>query len=193
MPTRYTEKLMESGQTFQEFILECTKQFIIIQDNPDNMPIPDKFKPSKYTIKKLIQLKKKLERFKSMNAEEIINFNKKSKTKKINFYIENYEKALNENNLLRKMEIQVYKWIPPTKKHQKLKDFMLQQINISKNDIDFLHTLILIEKTKSETSYYTEAIENILKDIKYYITKKEKEIIQAQERTEWMQELKLSI
>ena len=193
MPTGYTEKLMKSDQTFQEFILECAKHFIIFKDSSDNTSILDKFEPSEYTIKKLIELNEKLERFKSMNIAEIINFNKKAKSEKINLCIENYENALNENNRLRKMEIQIYKWIPPTKKHQELKSFMIQQLNISKNDIDFLYILRLKEETKSETSYYPEAIENILKDIKYYITKKEKEIIQAQERTEWMQELKLSI
>ena len=193
MPTKYTEKLMKSDQTFQEFILECAKKFIIIQDNSYNTPIPDKFEPSKYTIKKLIKLNKKLEKNKSIKIEKIINFNKKAKSEKINYYIKKYEKALNENNRLRKMEIQVYKWIPPTKKHQKLRAFMLQQINISKNDTDFLHTLIILEKIKSETSYYTEAIEKILNDIKYYTTKKEKEIIKAKECTEWVQELKSSI
>ena len=193
MPTGYTEKLMKSGQTFQEFILECAKHFIIFKDSSDNTAILDKFESSEDTIKKLIELNEKLERFKSMSVEEIINFNLKTKREKINLCIENYENALNENNRLRKMEIQIYKWIPPTKKHQELKSFMLQQLNISKNDTDFLYTLILREKTKSETSYYPETIENILKDIKYYTAKNEKEIIQAQEYTEWLQELKSSI
>ena len=56
MPTGYTAKLMEQGQTFPEFIMSCARAFgalIMMRDDPANAPIPEKFEPSDYHVRAL--------------------------------------------------------------------------------------------------------------------------------------------
>ena len=62
MPTGYTATLMEKGQTFQEFIMGCARAFgalIEMRDSPNDAPIPDKFEPSDYHAKRLIESREK--------------------------------------------------------------------------------------------------------------------------------------
>ncbi len=77
MPTGYTAILMEKGQTFQEFIMGCARAFgalIEMRDSPNDAPIPDKFEPSDYHAKRIIELREKLAKFKLMTDAEKESF-----------------------------------------------------------------------------------------------------------------------
>jgi hypothetical protein len=59
MPTGYTAKLMEEGQSFPEFAMRCARNFgalIMMRDESLDVPIPEQFEPSDYYRKKLSEL-----------------------------------------------------------------------------------------------------------------------------------------
>jgi hypothetical protein len=91
------------------------------------------------------------------------------------------------------MDVQVKAWVPPTKEHEELKIFMLEQIEISKNDLNFYNNMLKLKNNKSELEYFEEKYKNLLSDLKYYKEKDERETILAKKRTEYIKLLKESI
>ena len=75
MPTGYTCDVV-SGKidTFEKFALQCARAFgatITMRDDPFDAPIPEKFEPSDYNLKRLIEVKHELKRLQSLTAEQI--------------------------------------------------------------------------------------------------------------------------
>jgi hypothetical protein len=196
MPTGYTAKLMESGQTFPEFIMGCARAFgalIEMRDSPNDAPIPDKFEPSNYNAKRLIEAREELAKLKAMSTEERADFGEAAKAEDIERSRGYLEKALTENSRLEDMAAQVRAWTPPTKDHQGLKDFMLQQIEVSKNGVDYSEKSLAEAQAKPATAYYVEAVSGAARNIKYHTEGNEKEVERSNSRTEWVQQLRASI
>lgn len=196
MPTGYTAKLMKSGQAFPEFIMGCARAFgalIEMRDSPNDAPIPDKFEPSDYNAKRLIEAREELAKLKAMSAEERAAFGESAKAGDIERSREYIEEALAENSRLEDMAAQVRAWTPPTKDHQGLKNFMLQQIDVSKNDVDYLERFMAEEQAKPVTAYYVEAVSSAARDMKYHAEENAKEVERTNSRTEWVQQLRASI
>jgi len=196
MPTGYTEKLMKSGQTFPEFIMGCARAFgalIEMRDSPNDAPIPDKFEPSDYNAKRLIESREELAKFKAMSGEERAAFGETAKAEDVARKQGYLEKAIVENNRLEDMAAQVRAWTPPTKDHQGLKDFMLQQIDVSKNGVDYLEESLAEAQAKPASAYYVEAVSSAARGIKYHTEENAKEIERVNGRTEWVQQLRASI
>lgn len=196
MPTGYTAKLMELGQTFPEFIMGCARAFgalIEMRDSPNDAPIPDKFEPSDYNAKRLIEARESLAKLKAMNAEERVAFGESAKAEDIERSRKYLEKALAENSRLEDMAAQVRAWTPPTEDHQGLKEFMLQQIDVSKNGVDYSERSLVEAQTKPATVYYVEAVSSAVRDIKYHTEGNEKEVERTNGRSEWVQQLRASI
>jgi hypothetical protein len=196
MPTGYTAKLMESGETFPEFIMGCARAFgalIEMRDSPNDAPIPDKFEPSDYNAKRLISAREELVKLKAMSIEERTTFGEAAKAEDIERSRKYLEKALAENSRLEEMAAQVRAWTPPTKDHQGLKDFMLQQIDVSKNSVDYSERSLTEAQAKPAKVYYVEAVSSAARDIKYHTEGNAKEVERTNSRTEWVQQLRASI
>ena len=196
MPTGYTAKLMEDGQTFQEFIMGCARAFgalIEMRDEPSNATIPDKFEPSGYHSQRLIESTEKLAWLQSMTPSEQESFGQSEKNATIKRERAWLEKARSEDCRLENMAAQVKEWIPPTPDHQELKNFMLQQIDVSKNGLDYIKTSIANAEKKPAMAYYVAAVSRAAGDIKYNTEKGAEEIERANGRTEWIKQLRESI
>lgn len=196
MPTGYTAKLMESGQTFQEFIMGCARAFgalVQMRDDPYDTPVPEKFEPSDYHVKRLIESREKLARLKAMTDTERQEFGEAEKTADI-LRIEKWlEKDLAENDRLVAMEEQVKAWQPPTSDHKGLKDFMLQQIEVSRNNVDYIRESLKSANAKPALAYYIAAVSDASHAINYNTEGNAKEIERAAVRSEWVRQLRLSI
>ncbi len=194
MPTGYTATLMEKGQTFQEFIMGCARAFgalIAMRDSPNDAPIPDKFEPSDYHAKRLIESREKLAKLKAMTDAEKESFGHTEKDADIERIEQWLEKARAQNKRLENMAAQVQAWNPPTNDHRELKDFMLQQISISKNTLDY--TSLAAATEKPAIAYYVSAISEAAQSIKYHTEENSKEIEHINGRTEWVRQLRESI
>ncbi len=196
MPTGYTAKLMEEGQTFQEFVLTCARAFgplIIMRDDPMDAPIPEKFEPSDYYSKRIKEATELLISLKGITNEEKINFGQVEKDKKVKHLKEWLKKAKKENTYLTNMQKLVQAWVPPTSDHQGLKDFMLEQIKISWGEEDYIVTEIAKAEKSDPMGYYITSLSEATRDIEYNVRESEKEIERVNARNEWLRQLRLSI
>jgi len=196
MPTGYTAKLMEEGQTFQEFILGCARAFgacITMRDDQNDAPIPDKFEPSDYYAKNIVEAEEKLKWLKTMSETERTAFGEAEKAKEIDDLNSYINKTVVENIRLEEMEAYVNAWYPPTDDHLGLKKFMLEQIKISKNDVSYSERSLDCAKLKPPLAYYPEAISGATRDINYYTKEQAKKIDRVNDRNEWIRQLRMSI
>lgn len=196
MPTGYTAILMDRGQTFQEFIMGCARAFgalIEMRDSPNDAPIPDTFEPSDYHAKKLIESREALAKLKAMTEAERGVFGQAEKAAAVQRLERWLEKDREQNARLEDMALQVQAWSPPTGDHQGLKDFMLRQISISKNNIDYIHDRLATATERPATAYHVAAVSEAACSIKYHAEEYTKECERANSRMEWVRQLKASI
>lgn len=196
MPTGYTAELMEKGQTFQQFIMGCARAFgalITMRDDSSDTPIPEKFEPTDYHVKKIEEATTKLDRLKAMSDKEKVAFGQKEKSAAIKQNEQWLKKEMAENKRLGEMEAQVRAWRPPTPDHKSLKDFMLQQIGTSKNSLEYIETHLKDARDKTPMAYYIAAVSDAARDIKYHTEENEKEVERVNGRNEWLKQLRNSI
>ncbi len=196
MPTGYTAKLMEEGQSFQEFVLTCARAFgslVMMCDDPMDAQIPERFEPTDYNTKKIDESTELLNRLKNMPNREKISFGESEKERKIKRLEKWLEKNRKENSRLIEMEKFVLAWVPPTFAHGGLKEFMLGQIKLSKNDEDYILNKITKSKKMAPMECYISILSDATRDINYHIEENKKEIERVNARNEWLRQLRLSI
>lgn len=193
MPTGYTAKLMEEGQTFPEFAMTCARAFgatISMRDDPHDKPIP-KFEPSDYHIKALARAKAEYARLQEMGGSERIAFGEQQRQLEIERCQAILTKDREENERLIAMRLQVEAWTPPTPDHEGMKRFMLQQIDTSMNTCNSLY--LKRAEEKAPVHYYAEAVLSAERDIKYHAAEHAKELAKVDSHNEWVQRLRESL
>lgn len=196
MPTSYTQKLMDKGQTFEEFTLTCARAFgacIMMREDDLDKPIPEFEPQNEYNTKELNKAKKLLEKFDVMSIDEQCEYGKKEKEKQIKKDQEWFDRESKENRRLLKMEEEVKRWTPPTPDHTGLKKFMLEQIKISKNNVRYIMAEIKRFGKISNQQYFNDIYDNVIDDIKYHNEEIEKEIKRTNDRNKWVKALKESL
>lgn len=196
MPTGYTATLMENGQTFQDFVMGCARAFgalIDMRDSPNDAPIPDKFEPSDYYVKRLIESREKLAQLKAMTDTEKDSFGQAEKAAEIQRIEQWLEKDQVENTRLEVMAAQVQAWNPPTNDHRGIKDFMVQQLRISTRDVTYVSSLLVEAVQKPAVAYYVGAISEAARNVQYFTAENAKEIERAEKKTEWVKRLRESL
>lgn len=189
MPTGYTAKLIENGQSFNEFVMLCARNFgacITMRDEPLGAEIPEKFD---YNDKRLKKNKAKLQKLKSMSDEEKFEYGNKLKSDRISSLREIIQKCEEENKRIDDMLRQVKSWVPPTEDHYGLKNFMVQQLNVSRNEPHFYKKELVEAEKKSEMQYYTDDLELI----KYHTAESQKESTRTNGRNVWIKRLRESL
>jgi len=195
MPTGYTHKLMESGESFESFVMRCARAFgacVEMRDDPMDAPIPEKFEPSDYNSKALIQAEAELKNLLSLDKAGREKFGAEKKAAAIAGAEGALQKDRDENSRLEKMESVVRDWVPPTDDHQGLKTFMLEQIQISKNG-DYALDHVCEAKSKSTLAYFQEALASAQWSVDYHRKEMAKEIERASNRTIWIKRLRESV
>ena len=197
MPTGYTAKLMDEGQTFQEFTLGCARAFgalISMRDDPSDAQIPDEFAPSGFHEQRLAEAHEELARLRAMSLkEEIAFFGRTEKDKDLTSTENLLRGYLEQNNRIDEMAERVRAWYPPTSEHQGLKDFMLQQLEISYNSTKYLRDQLREVTAKLPMDYYISAVAQAERNIRYHAKEHAKEVQRANERTAWVRQLKESL
>lgn len=129
LSTGYTSKV-DKGQTFEEFVLGVARAFLVhLRDAPADTPI----EPPKDLI--YPELLKKAEadfkEFRSADERDLAQRYTEAMLQQRELFIEdqNSEEIGRAKFLL--MRDKVEAWVPPTPDHTALKDFMLEQLNIT--------------------------------------------------------------
>lgn len=196
MPTGYTADLMEHGQSFNDFVLGCARAFgalIMMRDEPSDAPIPEKFEPSDYSTRKIAEAKAELSRLQLMSADERIAFGVEARDEEVARYNEWLLRQTEQNRRLVDMERKVKAWTPPSDDHKQFKHFMLEQIRISKNDLEYIQRNLDEAYHKAPVSYYSEAVMKAERDIDYHAEEHAKELERTEGRNRWIRQLRESL
>lgn len=132
MPTGYTSVLDSTADTtLKDFILGCSRAFgatIMQRDDPPGPP--EEPKMSDYHSEALVRAHEDLNRYEGMTFHECCDASRIEYVK----HKAQHEKSQQENKTVQarynKMKELVGDWIPPTKDHDGLKEFMLEQLEI---------------------------------------------------------------
>ena len=135
--TGYTEQI-ENGNvtTGKDFLKLCTRAFGVAMDmieKPLSVPTPTHFEPNPYYKEKYDKAVEVRNKYRQMTFEEA----KKDIIKKHNAEITQTKKFLEkyklEDEKYKKVRDEIKEWIPPTPQYEALKNFALDQIDLSMN------------------------------------------------------------
>lgn len=195
MPTGYTADLNDGKQvTFEEFTMKCARAFgalIEMRDDPLDTPIPGEFRPNDYHQKAIETAKKRLvevERWSNKRAEReaVKAFNAEFRS------VQQYaEKNVQTGRAYTGMLKKVGGWMPPTKDHEGLKKFMVEQLTES-IEFDCLHTPTMPKRLNGK-QYRAQLIKSARRDIAYHTKKHKAEVKRAVDRSEWVRSLRHSL
>jgi hypothetical protein len=196
MPTGYTSQI-ENGISFQDFVLNCARAFgalITMRDEPANAQIPEKFEPSDYHVKQLVEAKKEFERLETMNIEQARSETVAEYEKNLIDIAEYRKKKAALRSKYEDMLAQVRRWNPPTSDHVELKNFMIQQIISS---IDFDCSMRHYDNNPPQMlpaeDWLRKERKKAADNISYHTKKMEAETTRAEECTRWVQQLRASL
>lgn len=133
MPTGYTQKILD-GCTFEEFVMECAKRIgYLYKYGRSGEDIPEKIELNTYHKEQIEKYKEKIEKLNSMTIEDAKE-KLKEKRKKLE---KDRQATINRNEEIKEkyndMLEKVRNWNPPTKEHEPIKEFMIEQIDKSKD------------------------------------------------------------
>ena len=202
MPTGYTHAVQEGKVTeFPAFAMQCARAFgalIMMRDDPNDAPIPERFEPPDYHLKALEGLRTELVEVQALDesscdlraAAQAAEGEQKlaeSKTEKRE-HQKRYEAML----------AKVRAWTPPTPEHAGLKKFMDEQLTESIRfdcgslDDETLHRIYHVER-KTGAVWKAEKLADIQRDIAYHEKQHAEEVARANSRNEWLSALRKSL
>lgn len=140
MPTGYTA-CIEDGASFEQFVWGCARGMgacIMMRDDPWDKPVPDAFEPSTWYKDKVEEIEKEIHYLNGL-PDEAITERQVADNAEIREKNNRYRLKHEENKRRYKaIKDKVMAWHPPTADHEGLKEFMLEQIEVSTRG-DFLY------------------------------------------------------
>ena len=196
MPTGYTAYI-EDGEitTGKEFLKLCTRAFDIAIDQkeePLSNPTYTKFESDSYYEKRYNEAVDKLKAAKDMTFSEALSQMVKRHSKKVSDYKRCAEKETEMNRKYQKVRDEVEQWVPPTKDHNGIKKFALEQIDMCMTkqkyideDIE-LSKEILDDSKEAVEKYRAEYIADCQKDVDRAYKAYQEELKRVANKNEFM-------
>jgi hypothetical protein len=198
MPTGYTSELYYGKDvSMKDYILTCARAFgafISMRDEPSSTPAPDEFTPEDYHKNKVEDAKEELSRLEVITKEEIVKLIDEKFIKDIQCNKDSFEKNKKLKNKYSSMINEIKNWNPPTKDHEELKKFCIEQLenSLSFDCHDDYYYLKPIEKVSVEV--WLENEKNMcLHNISYHTQKYQEEIERIDQRNAWIKALNNSL
>lgn len=194
--TGYVHNMIDKGQTFPQFAMECARAFgalILMRDDPMNTPIPEEMKPDEYYFRAIKEDQDRLERLSAMTAGELLAEGQKLRQQEIRRCQESLAKERDELLKISAMLERVNAWTPPTPDHQGLKSFMVQQLTESAKYHDSGGESLAKAEAKSARDYGRDALANARDNLEYATKRLADEQRRCAERTAWVKSLRNSL
>lgn len=197
MPTGYTAILLDRDDvSLKEFTLRCARAFgalIEMRDDGLEVPIPEKFEPDPYHAKELVKAEKEFTRLcKLSNKEKIaLGINKKTEAQKE--ARQSLARVEGDNKKFSDMIEKVESWKPPTKDHVELKNFMIEQLEMSLSDTKYHKEGIAKCESKSPMDFYTEAVSSAQWSVEYHTRDLKESQKRLDGRNNWLLRLRASL
>lgn len=195
MPTGYTAIIEDKKDvTFRDYILGCARAFgacISMRDEPMDRPLPKELKVDPYHIK---ELEKQHQEFRVLNNYTEKQLEKKASNefnREVRKLKQGHTEAIEKESRYAKILEEVEAWLPPTKDHNELKNFMRQQIQTSTEYVhtDYYQKELLELKILTGKQWFTKELARINKDIKYHNKEYKEEEARIKNRSDWLKAL----
>ena len=135
MPTGYTAPIYEGKDiTFREFALRCSRNMMTLasmRDHGLDAEIPAKLVPDDYHEKQITEWHAALVAAESMTDEEAERAASKEYADEVRRRAESIAERAERRRRCEAMLARVETWAPPSKEHEGLKSFMLEQLRES--------------------------------------------------------------
>jgi len=192
--TGYTADVVNGTITdFRAFALRCARAFgalIDMRDDPLDAEIPETFTPhTSYYDGAISLLKPKLESIRAMSAAECLHEQQRIVDEITDRNQQHRKEAEIEDARVAAMAASVRNWTPPTTEHEGLKNFMLEQLQMSGGA--FYETPVpLIVSAEEWRSVRIAALEA---EISWHEKARREEMDRSAGRTEWLKQLRTSL
>lgn len=191
MPTGYTAGIEDGTiKTFQEYALQCTRAFgalISMRDDPSNTPIPKEIVPdTSYHEEQLVEARAEKEELEKRTDAEWLTAYREYLSSTYRRNEERQEEFRRLKDTYAKFLRMANAYVPPTSEHVEFKEFLINQIEISKP------TLYRVELMKFD-EWKEHQISGSEWNINYHTKEIEDEIAQAKARNQWLQDVYKSL
>ena len=130
MPTGYTAAIADDI-TFDDFVMRCARgmgALVMMRDEPADAPIPERFEPSDYHLKRIAEASASLIRLAGMTEAET----EQAASDAHETAVAEQAEAIHRKDMLYEkynaMLAKVKAWKPPSDDHEGFKKFMVEQI-----------------------------------------------------------------
>jgi len=196
MPTGYTAHLLEKNLNFPDFALLCARAFgalVTLRDESMDAPLPAKLSASTDNARQAVAARKKLKNLLDLDQEAQERWGAGTKNRSLQSIEEGLAKAMEENRILDAMIEKVRAWTPPSPEHEGLKEFMLNQCTVSKNNLDYWQERLRETARRAPKAFYIEAVATARQDIKYHKKEQKEEDARTASRNLWLSQLRESL
>ena len=188
MPSGYTSDIYNGKEvTFKDFALGCARAFgacVMQRDDPADEK-PNIMPEESYHTEEL----KKLKKFKKPTKAQFNSYVKET--------IADCEKSIKEKNELKKrysdMIENAKNWQPPTKEHERLKAFMIEQLTDSRNfdcgGLDYYEHEIKVVSAMTYKDYVTKKLIEHDRSIERHKEYEARDINNIKQRNKWIKDL----
>lgn len=193
MPTGYTAKLAQGPQSFEDFVWSAARAMgalVMMRDEPTGAPIPERFEPSDYHIKRLREAKAESLRLRAMTEEEADAAAEREYGEAHARWLERQSANAAQRERYEAMAREVVAWKPPTGDHQGFKDFMLEQLASS---IKFDCYEPEEPEKRPGLVWQAEGIAKAERDIDYHAKEHQAEVARTESRNRWLAALRRSV
>ena len=194
MSTGYTAIFEKGDISFPEFAMRCARAFgalMSLREESLDAPIPERIELSTYYTEAMESAEEKLIEISNLTDFEANILAEEAYRLLCDSYWKSVEKLNKLKEKYENMLIQVENWIPPTPKHNGLKEFMIQQLRDSIR-WDCLYNLDAPVKL-SGTDYKRQEMRKIQKNIDYYKEEYRRELERTLENNNWLSALRDSM
>lgn len=192
MPTGYTYKLVEEGETFEEFAMRCARAFgalIRMREEPMDAPIPDTIEPNDYHMKELATAQELVATLEAMGPQERELYGENAKAEEIARYETLIEEARMKQSRLDQMQKLVEGW-RVTKPLEDLREFMLDQLSRSAESTDYYENKLQALQSRPASVYHPKALEEAKESIVHHSREYERSVVSAAAATKWLRDLR---
>ncbi len=195
MPTGYTSKIYNGdNQSFKEFAMGCARAFgALIHMRDDGMETP--IRPdivSDYAKKHVEEAQAKIAWLHALTPKECEAEARKQYGDAMEYYNKTVKERMALQTRYEMMLAQVEAWKPPTKDHEGLKKFMIEQLTTSiEGDCDMRYFPVPQRITGEQ--WLADHLESAAKDIEYFSKEQKEEEERVNGRNEWVEQLQNSL
>ena len=193
MPTGYTATIYDNEDaTMKDFIMSCARNFIPqMYDRIGD--IPESFEVSEFYKTKMDEVENELNKYKNITLKEAEILYEEEYNKRV--AKEKQHKEDNDNLLkrYRKIDSEIRKWKPPTKRHYELQTFCIKQLQSSIDfDCNNKYHISNIIKEDHEV-WLMNKINKLTKDYERYSKRYKEECDRIKDTNEWIKQLRESL